>query len=384
MSAAVAGVVTPTAGRRLRGARPFLVLVLVLLACLLATTLLPGTDEDPRALSTTNTTDSGARALVQVMRARGIDVVAASGARDAVRRASEPDTTLVVVFPDHAADEVATALAGADRVVYIGTEQSYGDLLPGLTPDASGTQTDSGTPVAPGSSCTLSAPRRAGSVTRGVYGVHAGGDWEGCYDLGGGMYAYAERDTPTGSQVVIPDSRLVRNGWVAEFGNAALAINAIARTTHVVWYLPEYSDTLEDAPTPEPAWLLPALLLLCGAGLVAALARGRRLGRLVPEELPSHVPAAETVAGRGRLLRRSGDRAHAARALRADTARRLARRLAVPEGAPPEQLHAALVRAGVDPARAQVLLWGPPPTTDQALVDLAGELTRLEEDIRHD
>lgn len=384
MSTAVAGVVTPTSRHRLRAARPLMVIAVVLLACLLAGTLLPGTEEDPRALSTTNTTDSGARALVQVMREQGIDVVTASGAREAVRLAEDPDTTLVVAFPGRASDEVAQALAGADRLVYIGTEQSYGDVLPGLEPEVSGAQLAPGTQVAAGASCALDAPLRAGGITRGAYGVLPGQDWQGCYDLGDGMVGYAEQRTAGGFRAVIPDSRLVRNGTVAEFGNAALAINAIARTPRVVWYLADFSDTMEDSPPVAPAWMVPALLVLCAAGLVAALGRGRRLGRLVPEDLPSHVPAAETVVGRGRLLRRNGDRTHAARALRAESARRLARRLGVPPTGSPEELHTALVRAGITPGRAQTLLWGPPPASDQALVDLADELTRLEEDIRHD
>ena len=94
--------------------------------------------------------------------------------------------------------------------------------------------------------------------------------------------------------------------------------------------------------------------------------------------------AAETVIGRGRLLHASHQHAHAARALRVATATRLAARLGVPRGAPPEQLHAALVRAGVPADRAQDLLWGDPPTTDKDLVALAADLTDLEESIRHD
>lgn len=385
MSHTVSTVVTPTARRSLRAARPLLVILVILVACLLAATFLPGTSEDPRPLSTTNTSDSGARALVQVMRHRGIEVVEASGAREAVRLAEDPDTTLVVVFPGSASDEVAAALQEVDHLIMVGTEQSYGDVLPGLEPEASGPQTPSGQPVAVDPGCPLAAPRTAGAVTKGSYGVlPTGQGWRGCYDLGQGSSAYAERTTSEGFQAVIPDSRLLRNGTVSEFGNAALAINAIARTPRVVWYLADFSDTLTDEAVATPAWLLPSVFLLCAAGLTAAVARGRRLGRLVPEELPSAVPAAETVVGRGRLLRRAGDRAHAARALRAGTARRVARRLAVAESAPPEELHAALVRAGVAPGRAQDLLWGPPPDSDRALVDLAAELTRLEEDIRHD
>ncbi len=376
-------VITPTAKSRFRAVRPLLVILVIAMACGLAVVLLPTTDVDSRALSTTNTTESGARALARVIEAHGVDVHEASGPRDALARAEDPDTTLVVAFPGRASPEVLDALRRAHTVVWIGMEQAYTDV-DGLEPVSEGAQIPSGGAVSAGSNCSSATAERAATITKGAFGVRASGDWSGCYDLGNETWAYAERDTDEGFHAVIADSRLVRNSTIDEFGDAALAIGAIARTPHVVWYIAEWDDTLSDIEPATPAWMIPLLLVLVAAGLAAALAQGRRLGRLVPEDLPSPIPASETVIGRGRLLHRSHDRGHAARALRAETARRLGRRLGVPPGAPPQQLHAALVRGGIAPARAQVLLWGPAPASDRDLVDLATELARLEEDIHHD
>ncbi len=55
--------------------------------------------------------------------------------------------------------------------------------------------------------------------------------------------------------------------------------------------------------------------------------RGRRLGPLATEPLPVVVKAIETTRSRGRLYRKSGDRAHAADALRSATRARAATRL---------------------------------------------------------
>ena len=54
-------------------------------------------------------------------------------------------------------------------------------------------------------------------------------------------------------------------------------------------------------------------MLLGGAVLVLALVRGRRLGALVPADLPVVVRAVETTQSRAALYRRSADRGRAAR-----------------------------------------------------------------------
>lgn len=378
-----ATVITPTPRARARILRPLAALAGILLVLVVLTALVPRLTSDDAVLSPRNPGPDGAQGLARVLAAHGVDVHDATSASDAVARGTRADTTLVVVFPSNMDSDVRDAVEGASDVVYVGTEQFYGELLAGLQPDAHGTQPAVGAPVAAGN-CASAEGRRAGSVTAGAYGVVADSTWQTCFALPGDLSAYAQRLRGDTFRAVIPDSRLVRNSTIAQFGNASLAINAMGRRGHVVWYVAKPGDTLGGGAVATPPWLVPGLVVLGGAGLLLAWSLGRRLGRPVPEDLPTPVPAIETVIGRGRLLDASHQHAHAARSLRIATATRLASRLGVGLGAPPEQLHAALVRAGVPAERAQDLLWGDPPTTDKGLTALAADLTDLEESIRHD
>ncbi|HYN66579.1 MAG TPA: DUF4350 domain-containing protein, partial [Ornithinibacter sp.] len=120
------------------------------------------------------------------------------------------------------------------------------------------------------------------------------------------------------------------------------------------------------------------------AVLLLALARGRRLGRLVHEPLPVVVRAIETTESRGRLYRKAGDRTRAAAVLRAGSSERLVRRLAVGRGAGPAALvHAVTLSTGLRDTEVADILFGPAPPDDAALIHLAQQLTDLEERVRH-
>ena len=124
--------------------------------------------------------------------------------------------------------------------------------------------------------------------------------------------------------------------------------------------------------------------LLAVTVVLLALARGRRLGRLVREPLPVVVRAIETTESRGRLYRRSGDRARAAAVLRSGTHDRLIRRLALGPRRRPGCAGAR--RVGGHRARSPEvadILFRPAPPDDPALIHLAQQLTDLEERVRH-
>ena len=144
------------------------------------------------------------------------------------------------------------------------------------------------------------------------------------------------------------------------------------------------TSTAAGDPSVWPPWTTPAIALLLAAVVLLALARGRRLGRLVREPLPVVVRAIETTESRGRLYRRAGDRSRAAAVLRAGAADRLAHRLAVGRGAGPDAVvHAASRATGRPPAEVADILFGPAPPDDAALIHLAQQLTDLEERVRH-
>jgi hypothetical protein len=132
-----------------------------------------------------------------------------------------------------------------------------------------------------------------------------------------------------------------------------------------------------------PTWLGAVLVLAGAAFLLFVLARGRRLGRLVPEPLPVVVRAGETTESRAELYRAARDRPRASAVLRRATATRLAARLGLPPSAPADVLVAAVaVATGTRTEDVRALLTGPVPTTDAELVALAQQLAHLEEKAR--
>ncbi len=182
------------------------------------------------------------------------------------------------------------------------------------------------------------------------------------------------------------------NESVTAASNAGLALRTLGSTPRLVWYQPGTSDLTAGGPGEDgdaaaqvwPAWTWPATVLLGIVVIALALARGRRLGRLVREPLPVVVRAVETTESRGRLYRRSGDRGRAATVLRLATRDRLGRRLAVPRAAGDTVLVNAVASAsGLSSHDVGPLLFGPAPPDDTSLIQLAQQLTDLEERVRH-
>jgi len=132
-----------------------------------------------------------------------------------------------------------------------------------------------------------------------------------------------------------------------------------------------------------PPWLGPLLAQLAVLTGVLAWWRARRLGRLVTEPLPVTVRASETTLGRGRLYRRARSRGHAAAALRAGAASRMALRVGLPRSAGAtaviDGVAGATHRTTADVA---ALIYGPPPSDDANLLRLAGQLDKLESEVR--
>ena len=118
--------------------------------------------------------------------------------------------------------------------------------------------------------------------------------------------------------------------------------------------------------------------------LLVALWQGRRLGPLVAEELPVVVRASETVEGRGRLYRSRRARDRAADALRTATLQRLLPRLGLGAGAPAPAVVATVApRSGADAQFVSYHLFGPPPATDNDLLQLARALDEIERQVTH-
>ena len=184
---------------------------------------------------------------------------------------------------------------------------------------------------------------------------------------------------------------LLTNDQVLRADNAAVALRLLGQRDRLVWYVPDAADLVGDdgvtLSTLLPRWIFPGLWVLGAAVVALLLWRVRRLGPLVTEPLPVTVKAIETAHSRGRLYRKSGDRAHAARALRRAARATVAERLHLPGTATADQV--ALVRdvsrhlgRPLEQVHALLADDGPIPQTDPDLIALANDLAALQREVR--
>jgi hypothetical protein len=350
----------------------------------------------------------GSRAVVSVLADDlGTDVAVERTTLDAAD-ALRHGATVVVTDPDLLSpaqldllQDAQDASGGLVVLVRPGTDalaELAPDVRPGGEVDATDaiapatcTATGSGTPgpaadLAGGASA-LTAGRPDGQEGEvppaALYRPAPGSAAVGCFALDGAYAVAADGTRPT---VVLGSPRPLMNTGAADAGNSAFTLNLLAGDT-VVWYLPSATDPLADAMPSladivPPAVTLGALWAAVVGLVVVAWGAGRRLGPVVPENLPVAVRARETTLGRADLYRRAGARGRAADALRAGTAARLAPPAGVPPHADVDALVAAVAeRSDVPPQRLQDLLSTRPVRTDTDLVRLSQDLTALEKEL---
>lgn len=359
-----------------------IVAALVLIVAFIALRVSVTGPGDRGALDPEGRNDAGALALAEILRDQGVDVDVYRS-RGEARAAIDENTTLVMANPYTLTDEaLETLMDPAERVVFLSTSTHLLKVLR-IGENASGTL--------PSVSAQCDAAEfadvgtiRADRLFTPADGVNA------CF--GGAEGAAVLMDDRTSPlHAVVEGTRLFSNEYLAENGNAALALALLGQTDRVVWYVPSFDDSdIEAEPTATlgsltPAWVTPAILLLIVAGIAIAISRGQRFGPLVAETLPVTVRASETMHGRARLTAKAADAPHAAQALRDGAQRRLARRLglAVHAGAD-EVADAASDRLRIPRGTLQALLAGPLPEDDAALIELARRLDELEKAVEAD
>ncbi|MCV2394149.1 DUF4350 domain-containing protein [Actinotalea sp. M2MS4P-6] len=373
------------AGRRWRRWRlPVLIGALLLTAALLAALIQPQVSREPLAVD--NPGSTGVRALAQVLGDQGVVVHEVQTTADAVALA-QPGTTLAIVgsllLTDADLDQLART--GADLVVIDGDSYALDVLTDGQVAEtwAPSAQLRS-------ANCDDPDATAAELVSDLVYSVTlTGGSGQLCFtatnDPQTGGYAVVEAGGRTVR--VLADSTILTNGSVTEQGNAALGLRMLGHHDHLIWFRPSLlgTGTSEGSATGFanlPPWAGPFAALLGLVVLVAAVWRGRALGRVVSEPLPVTVRAAETTRGRGRLYRRARSRGHAAAALRAAVARRTAVRLGLPASADaPTMIEAVASATGRPTHDVAGLLYGPPPSDDAELLVLTRALDQLESEV---
>ncbi|MDD7962181.1 DUF4350 domain-containing protein [Microbacterium thalli] len=317
----------------------------------------------------------GSRALVEVLRDRGVEVDVARDRTSALAALGDGDATLAIAdtapLDDDDLTELASASAGTilleprtrDLRLLLGGAQSAGFAEELVAPD-----------------CAFPDAAVSGSARPGEV-FTADGLEIACYPAGEGFGLVGTGSGP--DRVVALDATSVLvNRHLAEDGHAALGLNLLGGTGRVVWYLPALGDgSLTAAPSLgelTPPWVTPAILLLLGSVVAAGLWRGRRFGPLVAENLPVTVRASETTEGRARLYAAAAEPVHALDQLRRDTLRRLARLLGLGAADAAAIADAAAARLDTDRARVRGILLDDLPRTDRELVDAADRLRELE------
>lgn len=367
--------VRPTSRRRAVAAWTVIGLVVVLVGILGSVISGAGQRAQRDALDPESAAPQGGRALARILAERGVDVVVARDRATASRALSEGPATLAIADARYLADETLTTLADAAPSVVL-IDPSSRDLRLLLSGSRS-------TGVAPEGSveprCEDEAAGRAGTIEPGDV-FSAGGGVDGCYPVDGDAFALLT----TGDVTAVDGRALLSNEHLATSGNAALAVNLLGATPRLVWFVPGIADAEAGASGASlgeltPGWVTPAILLLLGAALAAAVWRGRRFGPLVAERLPVTVRASETTEGRARLYGRSRDAVHAADQLRIGALGRVARALALgPAASAPEIADAAADRLGADRSRLRGILFDDLPADDRQLLALSDSLRDLE------
>lgn len=370
---------TATAPRRRRSWRWVLATLLVLAVIAGVDAYLsaprPGTRMDAAS-----TDPDGAHALVALLRDGGVDVVVADHIAD-VESAARPDALILVAQSQYLADSVLDRLARirSDLLLVEPTTEARKALLPGVR--ISGTNGFDSDP-----NCTLREAVRAGSVRFGratTFESEDGRAMTRCYD--GALIRFRD-----GGRAItaVGSTDFMTNGSLLQAGNAALAMNLAGGRPRLVWYAPHFVEgessskaTVLDLIPANVYWVVGQLAVVV---LLVAVWRGRRPGPLVAEELPVVVRASETVEGRGRLYRSRRARDRAAAALRTAALQRLTPKLGLAGGATPEAVvSTAAQRTGSDPGWVSYHLFGPPPTTDHDLLQLARALDDIEREVAH-
>jgi hypothetical protein len=353
----------------------------------------------------------GSRALVEVLRAKGVEVVVTStltetlgaleGARtpaSASTSAGDPRSATLFVGDTRAllTPEQWSQLAGvADHLVIAEPDAVALDALridalsagplsadPLSADDDAPTLSLDGDAITLTADCRVAAAQRADTIAASGqgYSTLAG---EACFDSGETGSALVQLEVNGAVVTVLGAGNVLQNNDITRSGNAALALGLLGEHPTVVWYQPTPADL--SSPTLgelTPQWVNPIAWLLLTAAVVAAFWRGRRFGPLVIENLPVVVKTTETMEGRARLYARAGSRLRAIDALRVGTLRRIADGLALGRGAGLDDIITAVAAITFRDARAlRRLLLEDEPGTDRELLQLSDQLRALEEHI---
>jgi hypothetical protein len=355
------------------------------------TALTRSTQENTDDLDPANPGFSGARGLARTLSSHGVTVIVVRSQRALLNETVGADTTVAVtgtnslsgrtakVAQGHSASAASLVLIDPDQEVIKGMGLPVDAHRADLTGVAAGCQ---GTAV--GSDFRLARADRAYLPTSG--GASATTCFPDRTDGGGAMVSLPATQPGRPPVTLLGDATLITNGAIQDGDNAAIALRLFGHTDRLVWYIPSVAD-IDAADSSSrsiaPTWFQPGLALATSAVVLLCLWRGRRLGPLVTEPLPVIVRAVETTESRGRMYRRSGDRARALSVLQLATRRRLSSYLGLSASSTVSSVAAASAavsgRSYQDVLR---LLDSPAAHDDSSLLELANTLLALEKEVR--
>lgn len=359
------------------------------------------------AYSPRNADDDGSRAVAEVLGDHGVTVDEVETVGDAYESASAGETLVItphIAYFEPGQIEALTAVES--DVVLLAPEAG---LLDAFT-DGRVTAWYTGQASENGPQCDAPAAQAAQEVRLDAGLMVQEGTADRCWPGAAGEedgFAYVRLRVDDRWVHVIYDPSLIRNDSVLDDGNAALSLWTLGAHENLTWLVPDLFDTTmmdgppgstvnpdggggDRVPHPEasagsavlPPVIIPVVWILLLTGLVLVFWRARRLGPLVTEPLPVLVRSAETMRGRARLYRAVRARGHAAAGLRASAAHRMAQRLGLARSADAtavtDAVSAATHRSADEVAQ---LLYGPPPTDDGELTELARSLDNLESEV---
>lgn len=362
---------------------------------------------DAERYSIENAGPDGSRAVAEVLRQQGVDVIAADSLAEARAAVNDAGGQVGILFSDaygyldggRLAELRAMAGLGADLVTVDPGSTELDALTDGVA--NAGAAADS-TSVSAG--CTLPAAERAGSISQPTWayrliaaeagaGTDAGTDTDTDSDSGTALcfpsvddaYSLIRQPVDQGTVTVLGAGDALTNDSVALQGNAALVLGLLGAHDTLVWYRPGVDDLEGAAPTIgelTPGWVTPVILLLILVTVAAGIWRGRRFGPVVVENLPVTVRASETMEGRARLYARQSAHARALDALRLGTISRLTVMLNLPRYAPVVEVSRSVANStGRHVDEVHDVLVGAIPRSERELMDYSDRLLVLEEQV---
>ena len=377
---------TPTVRSTAKRALFWVVAVTVALVIVLVGVLFTGNAANIDRLAADNPGPQGAQALVEVLRQQGVDVTVTNSLAASRRAVDDPATTTVFFWDrDLVLDDEQSAEAArlADTVVLL--DPGFG-TLDAVAPQVAQAGYADGVANA---ECDVFAATQAGTVAidgSGFRILDADSTVSGCFPSDDDVYSLVRVEDGPSTVSVLGTVSALSNEFIAERGNAALALNLLGENEHLVWYIPTVADLVGGTPPTigelSPPWVTPAILTLLLGGIAAAFWRGRRFGPLIVENLPVTVRANETMQGRARLYEKSSARMRAIDSLRIGAVQRIAALCGLPRVATVDDVIAAAAAVTrTDPAEVRRVLLDAAPATDRDLVRLSDDLLTLERSV---